>query len=310
MSAQAHLPVLLEEVLSALAPKPNGRYVDCTFGRGGHARAILARLDADGRLYAIDRDIDAVRAAQTQFAHDPRFAIVNGRFSMLQQLVENWGIAARVDGILLDLGVSSPQLDDAARGFSFRREGPLDMRMGNEGMSAAEWIDSAEAGEIAEVLYRLGEERFGRRIANAIVRARAITPIETTSALAKIVADAVPTREPGKDPATRSFQAIRMHINQELPELESVLPQTLNALAPGGRLAVISFHSLEDRAVKQFIRKHARGDDFPANLPVTHDKLRPLLKPIGKAIRASAAEVATNPRARSAVLRVAERLAA
>ena len=310
MSAHAHLPVLLEEVLLAMAPKPNGRYVDCTFGRGGHAQAILARLNGEGRLYAIDRDSEAVRAAQTLFAHDPRFVIVNGRFSMLQQWIENWGIAAQVDGILLDLGVSSPQLDDAARGFSFRREGPLDMRMGSDGMSAADWINSADAGEIAEVLYRLGEERFGRRIANGIVRARAQARIETTRALAAIIADAVPTREPGKDPATRSFQAIRMHINRELEELESVLPQTLHALAPGGRLAVISFHSLEDRAVKQFIRKHARGDDFPARLPVTHDQLRPLLKPVGKAVRASAVEVARNPRARSAVLRVAERLAA
>lgn len=310
MSAHAHLPVLLQEVLLAMAPKPNGRYVDCTFGRGGHAQAILARLNNEGRLYAIDRDSEAVRAAQTLFAHDPRFVIVNGRFSMLQQWIENWGIAAQVDGILLDLGVSSPQLDDAARGFSFRREGPLDMRMGSDGMSAADWINSADAGEIAEVLYRLGEERFGRRIANGIVRARAQARIETTRALAAIIADAVPTREPGKDPATRSFQAIRMHINRELEELESVLPQTLHALAPGGRLAVISFHSLEDRAVKQFIRKHARGDDFPAHLPVTHDQLRPLLKPVGKAVRASAAEVARNPRARSAVLRVAERLAA
>lgn len=308
MDGGAHQPVLLDEVLAALAIRPNGIYIDATFGRGGHAQAILARLGAEGRLYAIDRDAEAVRAAQTKFAHDKRFTITKGRFSMLDHHAKNWGIQHRVNGVVLDLGVSSPQLEDAARGFSFRRSGPLDMRMdADSGVSAADWLNTAEEAEIVLVLRELGEERFARRIARAIAHARSLKRVDTTGELAQIISDAVPTREPGKDPATRSFQAIRMHVNQELEELDAVLPQTLDVLAPGGRLAVISFHSLEDRRVKNFIRDEAKGDRFPVDLPVTHAHLAPHLKPIGKAIRPSEEEVRRNSRSRSAVLRIAER---
>lgn len=309
MTELQHLPVMLAEVLAALAVKPDGRYLDATFGRGGHSRAILEKLGPHGRLYAIDCDAEAVRAAQAQLARDTRFQVVKGRFSMLSRYVENWGIAAQVDGIVLDLGVSSPQLDDGARGFSFRREGPLDMRMEQDaGISAQDWINNAEAAEIAQVLRTLGEERFAMRIARGIVNARARQAITSTTELAAIVAAAVPTREVGKDPATRSFQAIRMHINRELEELEAVLPQALAALAADGRLAVISFHSLEDRVVKNFIRTHAKGDAFPLDLPVTHAMLQPSLRALGKAQYPSAAEIARNPRARSAVLRAAIRV--
>lgn len=293
----------------ALAIKADGVYIDATFGRGGHSRAILEQLGPRGRLYALDCDAAAVRAAQAQLARDTRFQVVKGRFSMLGRYVENWGITSQVDGIVLDLGVSSPQLDDAARGFSFRREGPLDMRMDPDaGISAQAWIASAELAEIARVLRTLGEERFALRIARAIVAARAHAAIVTTAQLAAIVAAAVPTREVGKDPATRSFQAIRMHINRELEELQAVLPQALEALAAQGRLAVISFHSLEDRIVKNFIRTHAKGDAFPLDLPVPHAMLQPQLRAVGKAQYPSEAEVARNARARSAVLRVAARI--
>lgn len=310
MNESSHLPVLLEEVIRALAVQPDGIYVDATFGRGGHAQAILNKLSARGRLYAIDRDAEAVKAAQTKFAHEQRFACQKGQFSMLGQWLEGWGIAGQVNGIVLDLGVSSPQLDDAARGFSFRRSGPLDMRMDpDSGRSAADWINMAKQNEIRDVIRDLGEDRFAERIARAIVRERSIAHITSTDRLAKIIAAAVPTREPGKDPATRAFQAIRMHVNQELSELEQVLPQALAALAPHGRMAVISFHSLEDRLVKNFMRREARGDEFPEDMPVTQAQLQPRLKLIGKATYADAAEVERNPRARSAVLRVAERLA-
>lgn len=306
-----HLPVLLEEVTAALNIREDGMYVDATYGRGGHAAAILKRLGPQGRLLALDRDPQAVAAARRRFPDDARFTVVQGRFGLFGQAIAQAGWAGKVQGILLDIGVSSPQLEDRTRGFSFKHDGPLDMRMDpTTGDSAAQWLNSADASAIEQVLRTLGEERFARRIAGAIVRERAAAPITTTGRLAQIIAAAVPTREPGKDPATRSFQAIRMQVNQELEELQAALPQALDALAPGGRLAVISFHSLEDRIVKNFMRDEARGDPFPTKLPILSARLTPRLRRLGKAQRPSAAEVARNPRARSAVLRVAERVGA
>jgi 16S rRNA (cytosine1402-N4)-methyltransferase len=306
----AHRPVLFDEVLAALAIRPDGIYVDGTFGRGGHAGAILERLGAEGRLLAIDKDPQAVAAAKQRFGADQRFAIERGSFAMLGQLVQDRGWQQRVDGVLLDLGVSSPQLDDAERGFSFRHDGALDMRMDPEqGQSAAQWLATAEEYEIRRVLRDYGEEKFAKRIAHAIVRTRAETPITTTGQLAALIAEASPVHEKGKDPATRSFQAIRIFINGELEDLQAALPQALEVLKPGGRLAVISFHSLEDRIVKRFMRDEARGDSFPPDLPVPQSALSPRLRLVGKAVRASEQEVQENPRARSAVLRVAERLA-
>ncbi len=296
--------------MAALKVQSDGIYIDATYGRGGHAAAILDRLSVRGHLLAIDRDPQAVAAAQKRFGGDARFSIMRGRFSMLKQYVMHSGWVGRVNGIVLDLGVSSPQLDDPARGFSFQKPGPLDMRMDPEvGISAAQWINSAEEAEIAAVLRTLGEERFAKRIAKMIINQRAVQPITTTAKLSEIIAAAVPTREPGKDPATRSFQAIRMHVNRELAELEMTLPQCLDVLAPDGCFAVISFHSLEDRLVKRFMHKEAKGDPFPADLPVRHSMLTPRLRLRGKAMRASAAEIKQNPRARSAVLRAAERIA-
>ena len=307
MQADAHRPVLLEEVLAGLDIRDAGVYVDATYGRGGHASALLARLGPRGRLYAIDRDPTAVADASARLRADTRFTIQQGRFSMLGQFTGHWGVAGQVDGILLDLGVSSPQLDTPARGFSFRHAGPLDMRMDpSSGESAADWINRADETEIADVLFKLGEERFARRIARAIVRARVEAPITTTDRLAALIAEAVPTRERGKDPATRSFQAIRLHINRELDELAAALPQAVAALAPRGRLAVISFHSLEDRMVKQFLRAEVGQDPYPPDLPVRHVAIHGRLRLLGKA-RPGAEEVARNPRARSAVLRLAER---
>ncbi len=304
-----HHPVLLDEVLESLNIRPDGIYLDGTFGRGGHSAAILQRLSENGRLLAMDKDPEAVAVAQSRFAGDSRFSIVRGSYTMLEQEVEKRGWRGKVDGILLDLGVSSPQLDDPTRGFSFRHDGPLDMRMDPEsGHSAAEWLAEAGEGEIAMVLKEYGEERFAKRIARAIVHERAQAPITTTARLAKIVADANPKWEKDKHPATRSFQAIRIFINAELEELEQVLSQSVEMLAPGGRLALISFHSLEDRRVKRFIRDEARGGDFPPGLPVTDAQLNRRLRAVGKDIRAGKAELAVNPRARSAVLRVAERL--
>lgn len=293
--------------MAALNIRAEGIYVDATFGRGGHSRAVLARLGAAGRLLAIDRDPQAVSAAQQEFGADPRVTIARRPFSMLGETIAERGWQKRVNGILFDLGVSSPQLDAAERGFSFLREGPLDMRMDpSRGESAADWLQRAAENEIAEVLHTLGEERYARRIARAIVRARAETPLATTRQLAALIATAVPSRERGKDPATRSFQAIRLHVNRELDELRAALPQAIEALAPGGRLAVISFHSLEDRIVKQFLRREARGEELPPDLPVRHADIPVRVRIVGKAIRPGEAEVRRNPRARSAVLRVAE----
>ena len=307
MTEREHEPVLREEAVAALNIRPDGIYVDATFGRGGHARSILEQLGPHGRLLALDRDPQAVASATQQFADEVRLTIMHAPFSMLGSAVAERGWRGRVNGVLFDLGVSSPQLDDPARGFSFRTEGPLDMRMDStRGESAADWLNRAAEQEIADVLFQLGEERYARRIARAILRARAATPITTTKQLAEIVAGAVPTRERSKDPATRSFQAIRLHINRELDELRETLPQAMEVLAPHGRLVVISFHSLEDRIVKQFMRTQEKGRELPLDLPVRHIEIQSRLKVIGKPVRAGEDEVRRNPRARSAVLRVAE----
>jgi 16S rRNA (cytosine1402-N4)-methyltransferase len=306
-----HTPVLLDEVLAGLAVRPGGRYCDATFGRGGHTAAILGALGPAGHLVAIDRDPQAIAAGRRRFEGDPRLTLVRGSFGELEQRVRAAGLDGELDGVLLDLGVSSPQFDEARRGFSFMQDGPLDMRMDNEaGQSAAQWLARAAEREIADVLRTLGEERFARRIARAVVAARAQAPITRTGQLAEVVAAAVPTREPGKHPATRTFQAIRIHVNGELEQLESALPQAARLLTPGGRLCVISFHSLEDRIVKRFIRREEQGDPVYAGLPQVPAHARPRLRRVGSAIRAGDAEVRSNPRARSAVLRVAERLAA
>ncbi len=305
-----HKPVLFDEVLAALAIRADGIYIDGTFGRGGHAGAVLEQLGPQGRLLGLDKDPQAVAEAERRFGADARFAIERGSFAQLGQHVKQRGWQGKVNGILLDLGVSSPQLDDASRGFSFRNDGDLDMRMDpQQGRSAAQWLAGASEREIADVLYQYGEERHSRRIARAIVGARKEAPITRTAQLAEIIRAAHPSWEPGRDPATKSFQGIRIFINAELEDLRECLPQALAALAPGGRLAVISFHSLEDRIVKRFMRDEARGDLFPPDLPVPQSALNPRLRVIGKAIRAGEREVAENPRARSAVLRVAERLA-
>lgn len=307
MSDGSHHPVLLQEALEALAVREDGIYVDATFGRGGHAAAILERLGPQGALYAMDRDPEAIAAAE-RFVGDHRFHITRGSFAMLGAMAQAAGIDGRVSGVLLDLGVSSPQLDDARRGFSFHGDGPLDMRMDpDQGESAADWLSHAGEQEIVRVLKEYGEERFARRIARAILAARQETPITRTGRLAEIISAAVPKREPGKHPATRSFQAIRIHINRELEELETVLPQAVDLLAPGGRLAVISFHSLEDRLVKRFMRRECKGEELPLDLPVT-GTAQGRLRLVGKARTAGEAELRDNPRARSAVLRVAERL--
>jgi 16S rRNA (cytosine1402-N4)-methyltransferase len=307
----AHTPVLLDEVLAGLAVQADGRYCDATFGRGGHTAAILAQLGPHGRVIAIDRDPAAIAAGRERFAAEPRLTLVRGSFGRLGELVRAAGWEGGLQGVLLDLGVSSPQLDEATRGFSFMQDGPLDMRMDNEsGPGAAQWLARAGEREIADVLFKLGEERFSRRIARAIVAARAESPITTTGRLAAIIAGAVPTREPGKHPATRSFQAIRIHVNRELEELDAALPQAVALLAPQGRLCVISFHSLEDRAVKRYLRREAQGDPVYAGLPDVPPHARPRLRLVGGAVMPGEAETARNPRARSAVLRVAERIAA
>jgi 16S rRNA (cytosine1402-N4)-methyltransferase len=306
----AHHSVLLRPSLEALRVCPDGIYMDGTFGRGGHSQLILAALGEKGRLIAIDRDPEAVAYGQANFADDLRFSIVHGSFAMLAEVAQQAGVMGRVDGILLDLGVSSPQLDQAERGFSFGKSGPLDMRMDpSQGESAAQWLARAEAHEIAAVLKEYGEERHAKRIARAIVAARAQAPITTTERLAQVVSEANPSWEKGKHPATRSFQAIRIHINGELEAIKACLDQVIDVLALGGRLAVISFHSLEDRLVKRFMRDQAKGDRFPPGVPVRQDQLQPRLRLVGKAIHPDAAEIEANPRARSAVLRMAERVA-
>jgi 16S rRNA (cytosine1402-N4)-methyltransferase len=297
----------LEQAVDGLKVRGDGCYVDCTFGRGGHSRLILARLGKGGRLFALDRDPQAVAAGGE--IDDGRFRILQGRFGRLAELAARAGIT-RADGILLDLGVSSPQFDDPARGFSFRHDAPLDMRMDpGVGESAAAWLAHAPEAEIREVIRKHGEERFAKQIAAAIVAARARGPVGTTRQLAALVAEAVPTREPHQDPATRTFQALRIHVNQELEELSLALPQCVELLGPGGRLVVISFHSLEDRIVKRYLRDTANPDRLPRRLPLrAHELPQPRLVLIGRAVRPSAAEIAANPRARSAIMRIAEKL--
>jgi 16S rRNA (cytosine1402-N4)-methyltransferase len=303
-----HVPVLLDEVIQALNISPDALVVDATYGRGGHAEAIMNRLSGSGRLLAMDRDPQAVAHARRRFGEDARVRIEQARFSQLAELCERHGMLGRVHAILFDLGVSSPQLDEPGRGFSFRRPGPLDMRMDpGAGTSAAEWLNRADEAELAAVIRDYGEERHARRIARAIVRERVRAPITDTQTLAAVVARALPGRERRKDPATRTFQAIRLHVNRELEELEAALPQAVRALAPGGRLAVISFHSLEDRRVKRFLRAESRAPAVPRGLPPPAVPFRPRLRVLGRAVRAGEAEVRRNPRARSAVLRVAER---
>ena len=288
--------------------QPNGCYIDGTFGRGGHSTAILQRLGDEGRLLALDKDPQAVRHGQQQFSGDQRFCLYQRSFADLRQVADQEGVSGRVNGLLLDLGVSSPQIDDASRGFSFQQDGPLDMRMdSSRGQSAADWLSVAKEEEIASVLREYGEERFSRRIARAIVARRAETPIMTTGQLAALISAASPSRERNKHPATRSFQAIRIYINRELEDLQVCLQQSLEVLAAGARLVVISFHSLEDRIVKRFMKELARPERLPRGLPVQESARKPgILKLVGKAVKPSASEIAENPRARSAIMRVAE----
>lgn len=304
-----HTPVLLNEVLQHLKVRPDGFYVDCTFGRGGHGRAILQQLAEQGRLLAIDKDPAAIAAASKELRDDPRITLIHGPYTIMSQQIETQGKMGQVDGIIFDLGVSSPQLDNPARGFSFQNDGVLDMRMDTtKGVTAAKWLSCAREKEITEVLQRYGEERYARRIARAIIKVRSENPLKTTQQLARLVSETVPTREKDKHPATRTFQAIRIFINHELDELRIALAQTIGVLGVGGRLLVISFHSLEDRLVKRFMRNESRGDSYPLEIPVTHDLIRPRLKIIGKAVYPSSREISENPRARSAVMRIAERV--
>ena len=304
-----HETVLREEAVTGLAIKTNGIYIDATFGRGGHSKSILEQLGIGGRLLTIDRDPEAVKEAASLAKHDSRLEVVHASFSQLEELARSEGIHGEVDGILFDLGVSSPQLDTAERGFSFMRDGPLDMRMNpDSGISASEWINSASELEIADVLYRFGEERHSRRMAKSIIKERNSAPLLRTGQLAEIIKQANPSWEKDKHPATRAFQAIRIFINNEFDELEKGLIQSLPILKIGGRLVAISFHSLEDRRVKKFIAEQTKGDNFPRDLPVTTSMLNPRMKPVGKRVKATASEIAKNPRARSAVLRVAEKI--
>jgi 16S rRNA (cytosine1402-N4)-methyltransferase len=303
----AHVTVLLEEAVGALAIKADGVYMDATFGRGGHSRRILAALGQRGRLVAVDRDPEAIAAGRA--INDPRFRLVHRAFGEIAEAAREAGVS-ELDGILFDIGVSSPQIDDGGRGFSFRHDAPLDMRMDpTQGETAAEWLARAEIREITEVIRDYGEERFAFQIAKKVVAARLEQPIVTTGQFAALVRATVRTREPGQDAATRSFQALRIHINQELGQLALALPQALELLGSGGRLVVISFHSLEDRIVKNFMREQASADDLPKGLPLRADQLpKPKLRLVGKPVKATPAEVAANPRARSAVMRVAEKL--
>ena len=307
----AHVSVLLQESIDGLAIKPDGIYIDCTFGRGGHSSHILEQLNEDGRLIAIDRDPTAIEAAK-RFADVANFTIEHTPFSELLAVAQKHDMVGKVDGILMDLGVSSPQLDEADRGFSFMKPGPLDMRMDyTRGISAADWLAKADEDDIVFALKTYGEEKFARRIARKIVNTRAESPLLTTTELANLVASTVPrSKVEKKHPATRTFQGIRIYINSELVEIEKALESSLQVLKPEGRLSVISFHSLEDRIVKQFIRKQSQGKQVPRGLPMTEEELNKgkTLKPIGKAIKPSEQEIASNSRARSSVLRVAERL--
>ncbi len=308
-SQYEHKSVLLNESIEALNIEPAGIYIDGTFGRGGHSQAILEQLGEQGRLIAFDKDPQAIETAEQKFAADPRFQIVHDSFAELEKHIEQLGLTGSVNGILLDLGVSSPQLDDPQRGFSFQQSGPLDMRMNDQqGMTAAQWLNKAGETEIANVLYDYGEERFSRRIARAIVKARAEQPLTDTRQLAEIIKQAHPRWEKKKHPATRSFQGIRIFINNELTDLDSCLQQSYRCLARNGRLVVISFHSLEDRRVKQFFRRMSEGEQLPPDLPVMDETINRKMKLVGKRIKAGKQELNDNPRARSAVLRAAIKL--
>ncbi len=309
MTEGQHNPVLKSEVLKALRISDDSVIVDATYGRGGHTRSIMAKLGERGRMLIIDRDPEAIAHARQHWGDEPRVIIVHAPFSAFTKIITEAGLHGLVSGILIDLGVSSPQLDQADRGFSFSADGPLDMRMDpTRGPSAAEWLVDIEQHELIRVLRQFGEEKFARRIAARILEAQQEAVITGTAQLAQIVSGAVPRKEPGKHPATRTFQALRIAINNELDELDSVLPQALDALAVGGRLLVISFHSLEDRRVKRYFREQAKGDPFPPDLPVQASQLNPVLRLVGKQIRAGEQELSINRRARSAVLRVAEKL--
>jgi 16S rRNA (cytosine1402-N4)-methyltransferase len=305
----SHTSVLLQESLDGLAIKADGIYIDATFGRGGHSAAILAELGPAGRLIAFDRDPAAIAAA-ARFADDPRFSIVHSPFANLGDVMAAKDLMGKVDGVLMDLGVSSPQLDDAERGFSFLRDGPLDMRMDtSRGLSAAEWLNQADEQDISQVIKEFGEEKFGKRIAYAIVNQRKIKPLSRTAELAALIDEAVPVKDKYKHPATRAFQGIRIYINAELDQLRDGLKAAVQVLKPGGRLAVISFHSLEDRLVKRFMKDQSKGKNYPAGLPITQAEIDvdKVLTLMGRAIKPSVTEIQHNVRSRSAVLRVAER---
>ncbi|WP_198674979.1 16S rRNA (cytosine(1402)-N(4))-methyltransferase RsmH [Aliidiomarina taiwanensis] len=307
---QQHIPVLLTESIQGLAIQPDQIYIDATFGRGGHSRAILEHLGENGRLISLDRDPTAAQAAE-QLADDPRFEFIHTPFSALPHIIAERNLTGKVAGILFDLGVSSPQLDDAERGFSFMNDGPLDMRMNPEqGESAADWLAHASQDEMADVFRQYGEERYAGRIARVIVERRSEQPLTRTSELAKLIQEVSPAKEKNKHPATRVFQAVRIHVNHELEEATNALEAAVSALKPGGRLAVISFHSLEDRLTKHFMRKCSQREQLPPGLPLREDQIADnrTLKTLGKAIKPSAEEIKQNPRCRSSVLRVAERL--
>lgn len=310
-----HISVLLHESIDGLAIKPDGIYIDGTFGRGGHSRTILSQLGPNGRLYSIDRDPQAI--AEAQKIDDPRFTIVHGPFSGIAEYAQRYDLVGKVDGVLFDLGVSSPQLDDAERGFSFMKDGPLDMRMDpTSGMPVSDWLAQAELDDITWVIREFGEDKHARRIAKAIVAYREDEenePLTRTSQLAKLISDAAPKSfKEKKHPATRAFQAFRIYINSELEEIDTALKGAASILAPQGRLSVISFHSLEDRMVKRFMRKESKGPEVPHGIPLTQEQIRALgsadLKTVGKAIKPSEQEVEMNPRSRSSVLRIAEKL--
>jgi 16S rRNA (cytosine1402-N4)-methyltransferase len=306
----SHRPVLLQESLSGLNIKPDGIYIDATFGRGGHSAEILKQLSSKGRLIALDRDDTAIESAQ-RFIDDPRFSIHHVAFSNIEDVVNELELMCNIDGVLMDIGVSSPQLDDASRGFSFQKDGPLDMRMDrSSGISAADWLNKADLEEITMVLKTFGEEKFGKRIAHAVLEQRVIKPLETTAEFAQLIDKAVPVKDKFKHPATRSFQGVRIFINGELDQLNQGLEGAVNVLKSGGRLAIISFHSLEDRVAKRFIRKLSKGKEIPRGLPITQQEIDAdkMVKAMGRAIKPSAEEIALNVRCRSSVLRVAEKL--
>jgi len=308
MSKFQHQPVLLDEVLAGLNIRESGTYLDGTFGRGGHSRAILSRLSGQGRLVALDKDPEAVAAGKEMLGRDPRFSISQGSYAEMERFVRDWGLEGGLDGILLDLGVSSPQLDDPARGFSFTGDGPLDMRMNPlRGVTAAEWLAQAPERELTQVLWEFGEERHARRIARSIVMTRQQRRLETTGQLAQLIEDTIGRHERSKHPATRCFQAIRIYVNNELADLAHGLEAAINWLRPGGRLVVVSFHSLEDRLVKRTLREAARPGKVRRNIP-EHPEMKPVLRIIGKAVRPSGFELSVNPRARSAVMRIAEKI--